>query len=175
MTVPADLWEGTLAELHLRGAGERESGAFLLARRDDGNRSGVAVEVVAAAYYDDLDAECLTGGITMSGSAYDVLWRRCADEQLVVVADVHTHPRTWVGQSHIDSANPMMAFAGHIALIIGRFAEPEVALAQVGMYRYVGKRQWEQLETEQCLRIEPAPQPKGRGLLARWLRRWWRP
>lgn len=161
------LWREILAELHTRGAGIRESGAFLLAECSVGqpSPSGTPV-VVAAAYYDDLDAACLTGGITMSGAAYDRLWQRCREEGLRVVADIHTHPGDWVDQSHIDKANPMMALAGHIAVIVGNFADPTRGAVRVGVHRYSGNGEWETLPTR-----EPPAQVARGSHDCRWLGR----
>ena len=78
LDIPGPLWSEILTELYARGRQTRESGAFLLAPREaNGEEPGGLPTVAAAAYYDDLDAACLTGGITMSGAAYDLLWRRC--------------------------------------------------------------------------------------------------
>ncbi|HWC35476.1 MAG TPA: hypothetical protein VG650_11705 [Mycobacteriales bacterium] len=164
--MPKPLWDELVAELHTRGAGVRESGAFLLAPRGvTPPTSSLPPTVVAAAYYDDLDAACLTGGITMSGTAYDRLWERCRQEELRVVADIHTHPGQWVGQSHIDRANPMMALVGHLALIIGNFADPDDGPLPVGVHRYLGNNEWETLsENESSAHRAPARR------LRRWLR-----
>lgn len=164
VTLARDLWMQLLAELQRRGAGERESGAFLLARRG-ATEAPAADEVIVLAYYDDLDAHCLTGGITMVGDAYDALWNRCRTEGLRVVADIHTHPGGGVAQSPIDRANPMMANAGHIALIVSHYATSRGGEPPVGMYRYLGDRAWQELDARDhlYLRDESAP------------RRWWQP
>jgi proteasome lid subunit RPN8/RPN11 len=167
LTVPMPLWCDVLAELHTRGGQIRESGAFLLATRaiPESALSKPPV-VVAAAYYDDLDADCLTGGITMSGVAYDRLWQYCREEGLRVVADVHTHPGEWIGQSDIDRSNPMMAMVGHLALIVGSFANPTRKPTRVGIYRYIGNGDWATLSVDQPP-SRPAISSRTRG----WIRR----
>lgn len=162
LTMARDLWGHLLEELHRRGAGERESGAFLLTRRRN-VEAPVVDEVIAIAYYDDLDAHCLTGGITMAGTAYDGLWNRCRIEGLRVAADIHTHPGSRVTQSPIDRANPMMAHAGHIALIVGQYADPHMGDPPLGMYRYLGNRTWRELDVREHLLL---PDESAR-------RRWW--
>jgi proteasome lid subunit RPN8/RPN11 len=82
-------WDQLLAELARRGEYRRESGAFLLADHD-------GTQVRAVAYYDDLDAHCLTGGISFASSGFTELWRICETQGLKAVADVHTHPGAWV-------------------------------------------------------------------------------
>jgi proteasome lid subunit RPN8/RPN11 len=118
-----------------RGDGVRESGAFLLA-------SGLAPEQIAAfVMYDDLDATCLTGGISFSGAGYTELWRRCREQNVKVVADVHTHPSSWVQQSDIDRKHPMIPQAGHVAVIVPEFAY-RARLDECGVYVYQGGGGW---------------------------------
>ena len=130
-------WRDLIAELGLRGHGRRESGAFLLTDRD-GDRCTVERTV----YFDDLDPRCLGGWIRFNGLAYSELWDICEGEQLTVVGDVHTHPGTRVQQSRIDKANPMIARAGHVALVVPHFAARPVSPHQVGVHLYLGVQGW---------------------------------
>jgi proteasome lid subunit RPN8/RPN11 len=93
--------------------------------------------------YDDLDPNCLDSGIVhFDGRHYGKLWELCRREELAVVADVHTHPGG-VQQSGSDQAHPMVAQAGHLALILPRFAMGRFGRDGIGMYRYLGARRWE--------------------------------
>lgn len=139
-------WRRMIRELQLRGGGVRESGAFLLASSLVRSGSKSAPTVQRVVYYDDLDSACLTGGISLAGHGYDILWRICAESRLSVVADVHTHPSHWVDQSEMDAGNPMIAMAGHIALIIPRFAAPPLAVKEVGVHLYEGGHRWQRLK-----------------------------
>jgi len=132
--MPRRRWRSLLAELQRRGDGRRESGAFLLADRD-GDR------VVRVAYYDDLDAHCLTGGISFASSGFTELWRICGAENLRVVADVHTHPGTWVAQSEIDATNAMIARVGHVAVIVPSYGDAR-CVDECGVHIYLGSRLW---------------------------------
>lgn len=123
-----------LAELAHRGRGRRESGAFLLARREARPDTGMLTRVVAVAYYDDLDATSLTWGIVLGANGYGALNARCRAEGLRVVADVHTHPGSWVAQSNIDAAHPMSARKGHIALIVPNYARGRITLENLGAH-----------------------------------------
>lgn len=127
-------WRSLLADLRRRGAGRRESGAFLLAARGK-------ERVVRVAYYDDLDAHCLTGGISFGTSGFTELWRICDEENLRVVADVHTHPGTWVQQSEIDATNPMMARVGHVAIIVPAYGNAR-SVDECGVHIYLGSHRW---------------------------------
>ncbi|HMJ01171.1 MAG TPA: hypothetical protein VK488_15170 [Gaiellaceae bacterium] len=140
LRIRRELWNELIAELARRGRGRRESGAFLLADAD-GNRR----RVVRFVYLDDLDPTCLNGAISFRGAAYGKLWALCRRERLTVVADVHTHPGRWVDQSPTDSANPMIAEAGHVALIVPDFTQGAVDSDEVGVHLYHGEHRWTSL------------------------------
>jgi proteasome lid subunit RPN8/RPN11 len=126
-------WRGLIAELGRRGRGEREAGAFLLA-----DRAGDPRTVTRIVFFDDIDPGSLTGAITLCGKAFSRLWDICADESRRVIGDIHSHPGARVTQSSIDAANPMIAQAGHIALIVPDFASRPVVAHEVGVHRYDG-------------------------------------
>lgn len=128
-------WRALHRDLAARGAQRRESGAFLLAR--PGSR-----RITRWVAFDDLDPTCLTGGISLRGSGFSRLWDLCEAHGLTVVADVHTHPGSWVDQSPTDAANPMIAQPGHIALITPDFARTAPSANQVGVHRYHGAARW---------------------------------
>ena len=147
------LYDHLFGELAVRGAGIRESGAFLLAQVDsltaeDGQHSDQVfdqhwTDVLAVAFYDDLDATCLTGGIDFAADGYTALALICEQNGVQVVGDVHTHPSTWVQQSCIDSANPMCAIPGHVAFIAPRYAQGEVRPEDLGAHVFLGSRRWD--------------------------------
>lgn len=136
------LWLRLVWQLRRRGGGKRESGAFLLGPTEGGRISSFIC-------YDDLDPRCLhTGIIRFDGSGYVPLWKRCAERRLKVVADVHTHPTSWTGQSTADEAHPMVAQSGHLALILPSYAQRSWSgLKGAGFYRYLGQGGWETLST----------------------------
>lgn len=136
VVVDQQLWQQIIAELGKRGRGDRESGAFLL------GKAGRVRQVLDAIYYDDLDERCLTGGISFDGTAYGRLWDECAERGLPVIADIHTHPGSGVAQSSTDRAHPMIARAGHVALIVPDFAQHPVSPMQVSVHEYLGDRKW---------------------------------
>ncbi|MGL6097546.1 MAG: hypothetical protein ACRC7O_17330 [Fimbriiglobus sp.] len=133
------LWRRVTASLRERGRnGSRESGAFLLGTR----RTGRA-RIIDFILYDDLDPHCLdTGIVNFDGRHFGTLWEMCKRRGLVVVADVHTHPGG-VGQSDSDRAHPMVSRAGHLALILPRFAAAPVRRDEIGIYRYEGAKRWQ--------------------------------
>jgi proteasome lid subunit RPN8/RPN11 len=76
-------------------------------------------------------------------SGYVALTQLCQREGFSVVADVHTHPGTWTGQSGADRDHPMMPRADHIALIIPSFARSNrYHMLGVGAYLYNGDGRW---------------------------------
>ncbi len=133
-------WLGLLAELRRRGQGRHESGAFLLGRLEPGRRV-----VEACLFYDDLDRHAYATGVcVLHADSFDAVWRTCRARGLTVVADVHTHAGgSW--QSRADRESPMVARAGHIALIVERFAANPVWRHRLGVYRYEGAHRWTDL------------------------------
>lgn len=137
LEAPVQLWAELLSHLRMQGAGVRESGAFLLGHQAEANR--VVTRFIP---YEHLQANALHGDyVSLSAASFSKLWELCRAEGLSVVADVHTH-RLGPGQSRSDSANPMVAIKGHIALIVPRFAQGNIRLQDLGMYTYKGNHTW---------------------------------
>lgn len=125
-----------MLRLRERGEGRRESGAFLLGRRE-GDRRVIETFIL----YDDVDPNALRGMIVFDASLMDTVWRRCEALGLEVVADVHTHPGGY-GQSRTDQAHPMIPQRGHIALIIPHFAKRLFMPGEIGIYEFRGEDGW---------------------------------
>jgi hypothetical protein len=153
--VPQLLWRKVIHELRRRGKGVRESGAFLL-----GRDIGKSPKVKGFVCYDDLDPDAYQGGgIQFHANGYAALWKLCREMKFEVLCDVHTHPRG-VGQSGIDKRHPMIAVAGHTAMIVPNFADTTVwSLDGIGVYEYLGNFQW---------RVHRPDKPKRRVRLSWW-------
>jgi proteasome lid subunit RPN8/RPN11 len=137
LNCPMALWNRAMAELHRRGRRRHESGAFLLGRERNGRRE--AIDIV---FYDELDAAAYASGVCiLKADAFSKLWAICRDRRLTVVADIHTHPGAAV-QSEADRKNPMVARAGHIAIIVPDFAAAPVPYERLGIYEYQGEHRW---------------------------------
>lgn len=139
VTVTLWLWRRLILELRRRGQGRNESGAFLLAPQDsDVNR------VTSFVCYDDLDPDAYEGGaIAFHAVGHAALWELCGKRGLRVLADVHTHPGSYIRQSPIDQRNPMIPLLGHIALILPNFSNtPWWTLDLAGVYEYLGNFEW---------------------------------
>ena len=139
-------WFCLLGELKRRGAGRRESGAFLLAA--SGSR-----RIQRAAYYDDLCPGSLDEGyIVFANSGYVALTQLCQREGLSIVADVHTHPGAWTDQSEADRDHPMMPRAGHIGFIVPSYAQSSRHhLRGVGAFLYHGDGRWSDIRSQVTL------------------------
>jgi proteasome lid subunit RPN8/RPN11 len=137
--VPLLLWRRLARQLRRRGAGRRESGAFLL-----GRRHGTAARVTDFICYDDLDPRAYeSGGITFHAEGYAAFWQYCRGKDLQLLADAHTHPGSQVGQSATDQHNPMVPVVGHTALIVPNFGRtPWWSMKGVGVYEYLGSFKW---------------------------------
>ena len=173
ITMEKSLFTRLAGELARRGRGERESGAFLLARAGH-LQTGAQLQVVAVAYYDDLDPGCLTGGITFTADGYTTLAALCRRDGLEVVADIHTHPGRNVRQSPIDAAHPMRAMPGHIALIAPRYASGVTSPADLGVHVLQAGGQWQSAYGPDAARIVQLTSARSAAsrlqAVARWLR-----
>lgn len=137
ITFNQQLWRSLLEQLRQRSEGCHESGAFLLGKKNNTRR-----EVLDIIFYDDLDPQAYrTGVCILHADAFAKLWRLCREKDLTVVADVHTHPMG-ARQSLADRTNPMVAQAGHIAIIIPDFAAVPVRRDRLGVYVYRGNHAW---------------------------------
>jgi proteasome lid subunit RPN8/RPN11 len=137
VSCPSRYWKRLVGELERRGGHEHEAGAFLLGSERRGR-----YEVRDAVFYDDLDPDAYATGVcVLHGDAFAKLWELCREKKLTVVADVHTHPGG-AAQSPTDRANPMVARAGHVAIIVPNYASWPLAPADLGVYEYRGQHQW---------------------------------
>ena len=137
LTCPTNFWRETIGELERRGQRKHETGAFLLGIVRNGRR-----EITSSVFYDDLEAEAYSTGVcVLHGNAFAKLWAHCREQGLTVVADVHTHPGAGF-QSDADRTNPMVARAGHIAIILPNFARWPICEDQMGIYEYRGQHEW---------------------------------
>jgi hypothetical protein len=141
VNLPILMWRRLVIELRKRGYGERESGAFLLGECD----SGRATQFIC---YDDLDkAALLSGIITVHARGFARLWDICQEQNLRVLADIHTHPSNWTGQSESDRTHPMVAQEGHIAIILPNYARGNLrSLRGAGIHEYLGDHKWKTWE-----------------------------
>lgn len=141
LAISPALWTQLLEGLRERGRYDRESGAFLLGPSSEPRR------VTSIVFYDEVDPAAFdTGIIVIDGGCMADLWRICRERGAVVVADVHTHGGA-AGQSEADRQHPMIAEAGHVAIILPNFAAAPVRLGEIGLYRYLGKFEWDRLRS----------------------------
>lgn len=133
----AKVWQAGVAQLHARTENRIESGAFLLGRETRSTRT-----IHEFLFYDDIDPDCFRRGIVeFNGRLLGRVWGYCRNSGLSVVADVHVHPYGY-GQSPSDMQNPIVANAGHIALILPYFAKGPCLPGSIGIYEYLGNRKW---------------------------------
>lgn len=132
-----NLWNKGVDELRFRASGTRESGAFLL-----GTASGNSRKIRQFLYYDDVDPNCFSNGIVkFDGRKFGIVWQKCRELEMTVVADVHVHPHGFL-QSPSDRDNPMIPNVGHLAVILPDYARRARMPGRIGVYEYLGSRQW---------------------------------
>ena len=131
-------WQRLVHALRERGlSATRESGAFLL-----GSREGGQSRILEFKLYDDLDPHCLdTGIVRFDGRHYGALWEYVERTKRAVIADVHVHPGEAL-QSNSDRSNPMIAQAGHIALILPYYAKPQASHSVARAYVFEDHDRW---------------------------------
>lgn len=136
--MPRPLWLELTGHLNRASAGSQESGAFLLGSIDDAGGRNAASFVP----YDQLDVAALhEQAVRVRTAAFSRLYDICGQRGQRVIADIHAHPRSaW--PSGIDKANPMMAVAGHMALIVPNYASLPVRLELMTVNIYLGPGQW---------------------------------
>lgn len=131
------VWNPGVDELRRRTRGRRESGAFLL-----GSPDGRTRRIQQFLFYDDVDPHCFDNGIVeFDGNKFGLVWKKCRELKMTVLADVHVHPGHY-GQSQTDRDNPMIAEAGHLAFIIPNYAGRHRLPGRIGVYEYLGSRRW---------------------------------
>lgn len=146
------VWTDLMSDLKRRGGGRRESGAFLLAQvaqNDD--------VVCTWLPYDVLAPESLAYAyVRLESTAFSRLWAYCDEHQMKVIADIHTHPKKPI-QSLSDRAHPMIAFSGHIALIVPNFAQNFPRPYDCSFNVYLGNHRWVNCYREQAEKLIYAP------------------
>lgn len=147
------VWTALMGDLRVRGQGRRESGAFLLA--DAGAETPVITSWLP---YDELGPESLAYAyVRLEPEAFTRLWSYCADKRVKVVGDIHTHPKG-PGQSPSDKKHPMVAFAGHVALIAPWFAQRSPTPRDVSLNVYQGGGKWLNYFNEEAAARISAPE-----------------
>lgn len=157
LTISAELFADLMDGLAERGQNRRESGAFLLTARVH-PEDELPQPITAIAYYDDLDPDCLTGGIDFHSIGYTELQKLCRRDGLRVAGDIHTHPAHRVQQSRIDASHPMVARDGHVALIAPNFAHGVTQGSQLGAHLRHGGR-WISFYGERAAELVHVPRP----------------
>lgn len=129
-----------MKQLSTTGGGVHEAGCFVLGTIKGRNR-----QAVRCIYYDDLDPTAYATGVcVLDGNAFTRLWDICRSEKMSVIADIHTHPGA-AFQSPSDRTNPMVARAGHLAIIVPNYAFGWIWRHRLGLYQYQGDHQWKNL------------------------------
>jgi proteasome lid subunit RPN8/RPN11 len=129
-----------MSQLHMRSRGRHESGCFVLGTVDRHKRYARR-----CVYYDELDPAAYSSGVCiLQGNAFTRLWELCRAEKLAVIADIHTHP-SGAFQSESDRTNPMIACAGHLAIIVPNYADGWIWRHCLGLFRYEGDHRWTDL------------------------------
>lgn len=137
LELSAPLWSKLVSDLARTGQGRRESGAFLL-----GSITSRRIVKKYLLYADVAPDSQHVDYVFLLGKHMARVWEECERSGFRVVADVHTHPAGPV-QSRSDRANPIVSVAGHIALILPRFAMGHVTPIDIGFHEFQGNGRWQ--------------------------------
>lgn len=139
--LPAHLWEETMGGLAARSQGVREAACIWA-----GTRASDTCRASEVLFLDDLP-----GAIGHARShrtprqALEALFSHLRLKGLQIIADIHTHPGSWVGLSSEDRKHPIEFRVGLVAIIIPHFAQMAVKLTEAGVHEYLGQQRWRQL------------------------------
>lgn len=139
--IPHEIWLRTWGGLRTRGAGIKESAAVWA-----GSRQNDLERVDGVYFLDDY-----AGG--EQHRAYhrvpvEALARFFADlrrDRRVILADLHTHPGSWVGLSPLDKENPIEFRKGLPAIVLPCFAQGKPSFGNCGVHLYEGEGRWRRL------------------------------
>ena len=140
------LWFKLVIGLKHRGQGKRESGGLLL-HKDGSNK------ICQVVFYDMFDKTVSENGIIeFKGSA--LLYEYLAKNNLLIFADIHTHPTSNTQQSQSDKEHPIVRIKGHIAIIAPSFAQKRFLMpSDCSMYKYLGEFKWGELNNTLNLKL----------------------
>lgn len=135
------LYDALIADLARSGRGVKESGAFLLGVLDGEQR-----RVISYLMYEQVAPESSRKHSYVAFTAQEMAraWDHCYAMGLHVVADVHTHPGG-PAQSVTDRTHPIVSVAGHVALIVPRFAQRAPEPIDLGVHIFEGSGRWRSL------------------------------
>jgi proteasome lid subunit RPN8/RPN11 len=144
ITISLRNWLKLFCGLKKRSKGIRESGAFLLSKRN-------SRRVCKVVFYDKFDKTVSdTGIIQFKGGVR--FYNYLAQENLEVLADIHTHPGSNTSQSESDRTHPMIRIKGHIAIIAPNFAKSFfVKPSDCSVYLYLAEYKWKRYDNSTSL------------------------
>ena len=136
LKIAGGLWAHLIFDLARTGEGRKESGAFLLGKIEPDRT------ITDYLLYADIAPDSQhVDYVLLRGRHMARVWDECEARNLVVVADVHTHPGAPM-QSRSDRANPIISVAGHVALIVPNFAMGRITPASIGFHEFQGDGKW---------------------------------
>jgi proteasome lid subunit RPN8/RPN11 len=139
INIPVYIWIKLIWGLKKRGHGKRESGGLLLCK----NGNDMVSRIV---FYDQFDKTVSDSGIIEFKGAMR-LYKYLANENLEVLADIHTHPTLNTVQSVSDSTHPIIRIKGHIAIIAPNFAKNLfMSIKDCSVYEYLGEFEWRKFD-----------------------------
>lgn len=140
-------WKETWAGLKIRGQESREALCVWA-----GDRKSQPWKVLEVVFLDDFPGvEGFARFHRVSREAVTALFRCLHQKNLQLIADVHSHPGSWVGLSDIDMEHPLEFRVGFLSLVLPSYAIPKPDIGAVGVHEYIGNMEWKTLTAEAVL------------------------
>jgi len=150
LEVPNSLWLQTWRLLSQMGQGESESACVWGGTLRHGRLCVVKAYPIGAAH--GAIRGCQSHRMSTQGVAE--LLAELRKDGLRIVADVHTHPSSWVGLSEVDKAHPIEFRRGLICIVLPDYATTPPSLESIGLHIYLGEGRWlESSQAETAVRV----------------------
>lgn len=130
LSVPTKLFHATLKALQVRSGGKCESAAIWA-----GIVHGNMWNAEQVFYHHELCNDRATAlSLELTEKAKFFLYTHLAEQNLRLVALLHTHPGKWVGLSQIDAKNQISSRLGFWSIVVPRYGRKPWSLRSMGFH-----------------------------------------
>jgi len=147
--LPEKLWQETIMGLRLRSRGSREAACIWA-----GNRTSAVQHVEEIFFLDDLPGvQGHTLRHNVPRNAINLLFSILKEKGYQIIADVHTHPNSWVGLSEVDMEHPIEYRIGLPMIVIPNYGKGVINYKNIGVHVYQGKGRWKIIKSDEVEKL----------------------
>jgi hypothetical protein len=146
--IPNELMNETWLGLRQLGGGSVEAAGIW-----GGTRTGDVEEVRKLYLLDHKSIRRHNLSHRVPANCLNEVFRSLRRDGNVIVADVHTHPSSWVGLSDVDKESPTEYRKGFVSVVIPHFGLSEPNICELGLHEYLGDGEWRELNAETTVRL----------------------